>query len=172
MAYKRKTLFARVSNSSGTFLSNWYNIDFRGFSKTLNAGPGECVIRYAVPFHYDGADLQSGNDVELVICDNDTLDDNTEPSMGNSKIIYKGYLSLIERDVEGDTEVVVAHILGYYTQLALDVLKDGMQTTLYSHNTTGLTTTSASAAAGDIGLIARTVIDRCSVRNGKYAHLL
>ncbi len=51
-------------------------------------------------------------------------------------------------------------MLGYYTRLSLDVLKNGSQTTLYSNSTTGLTTTLGSQDAADIGDMASAVIDR------------
>src|SRR4051794_5431416 len=152
MAYKRKTIFAKVSTSAGTYLKTWYNIDFPGFTKQLNGGPSECVIKYAVAFDYDGSDLREGNDIELVICDGDTLADTSNLGSGSTRTIYKGYVSLIEREIEGQNETVTVHVLGYYTQLSLDVLKNGTQTTLYSISTTGLTTTIGSNNAADVGL--------------------
>lgn len=169
MAYFRKQVYARVSNASGSFLKAWYNINLRSFTKTLNGGVGECIITLAVPFDYAGADLVEGNDVEVVVGDGDTLiaTDATLLSSANTKTIYKGYISLIERDVDGATETVIVHVLGYYTLLSLDILKNGAQTTLYSINSgTGLTTTSGSNAAADIGLMVRGVIDRFNAEHG------
>jgi hypothetical protein len=62
--------------------------------------------------------------------------------------------------VSGTSERVIVHLLGYYTLLSMDILKNGTQTTLYSHNSSGLTTTSGSQSAADIGLLVRSVIDR------------
>jgi hypothetical protein len=117
-------------------------------------------LQYGVPFDYDENDLKEGNDVEIIVVDRDTTDGDGDPDGFGNRIVYKGYISLIERSVSGTTESVTVHLLGYYTLLALDVLKNGAQTTLYSHNTTGLTTTAGSIGAADIGLMMRTVIDR------------
>ncbi|MEK7992885.1 MAG: hypothetical protein AAB403_03675 [Planctomycetota bacterium] len=155
----KKQLYARVSTSAGEILSDWHDIDFRGYTKQLNAGPSECVLGLGVAFDYDRNDLQVGNDVKLILSDIDTAT-GTEAGESGALVIYQGYISLIERDVDGSRESVTVHLLGYYTRLALDYLKNGSQTTLYSNSTTGLTTVSASQSAADIGLMMRAVIDR------------
>lgn len=161
----QKTLLARVSLPSGTFLKTWKDITFNGFTKTLNGGPGECVIQYAVPFDYDGADLREGNDVELVIADKDTMVPSNDQF--GTRTIYKGYVSLIERNIDAASETVTVHLLGYYTLLALDVLKDGSQTVLYSHDESpaGLTTNSVDQNSADIGTMVRAVVDRFNLEN-------
>lgn len=161
-----KILLARISNSSGAFLTTWKNIDFRGYTTQLNGGPSECIIDYAVPFDYDGADLREGNDVELVISDADTQLTNIEDGTYGAKPIYRGYISLVERTIDGTSERVRVHLLGYYTLLALDVLKSSSQTTLYSVDPAGLTTTSGDLEPADVGLMARTVIDRFNAEHG------
>jgi hypothetical protein len=163
-----KTLLARVSLPSGVFSTVWNNITFQGFTKQLNGGPGECVIAYAVPFDYDGADLREGNDVELIVSDSDTAAISTAFDNGsfNTRTIYRGYISLIERLSDGSAETVTVHILGYYTLLALDVLKNGSQTTLYSKSTDGMTTVSGDLGAADIGLLFRAVVDRFIAETG------
>lgn len=155
----KKQVYARISNSSGQPLADWHNIDFKGYSKALNAGPSECIINYHVPFDYDSADLQVGNDVKIILTDTDTAAGTVAGESG-SLVIYQGYISLIERDVDGSHESVTVHVLGYYTLLALDFLKNGSQTNLYSNSSTGLTTSSGSQSAADIGLMMRAVIDR------------
>jgi hypothetical protein len=155
----KKQVYARVSNSSDQLLADWKNIDFRGYSKELNAGLSECVIGLGVPFDYDSADLKAGNDVKIIVSDMDTSA-GTQSGESGALVVYQGYISLIERDVDGGREAVTVHLLGYYTLLALDYLKNGSQTTLYSNSSTGLTTTSGSQSAADIGLMMRTVIDR------------
>ena len=160
MASRRKTIFARVSLPSGEFVKQWDNITFRGFSMELNAGPGECVFEYGVAFDYDSLDLKEGNDVQICVVDEETTDDTGENDGFGVKVVYRGYISLIERMVDGTQEKVTVHLLGYYTLLALDVLKNGAQTTLYSEASAGLTVTAGSLAAADVGLIMRAVIDR------------
>jgi hypothetical protein len=158
MAVTKKRVFARVSSTQGDPITIWYQIQFHGFSKQLNAGPGECVLSLPLSFDYDGLDLKTGNDVEINVIDADSS--THEFDGAGTRLIYKGYISLVERSVTGPKETVQVHLLGYYTQLALDILKSGSQTTLYSHATTGLTTSSGSQAAADIGLLFRTIIDR------------
>jgi len=161
-----KTILARVSSPTGTFLTTWKDIDFRGYTKQLNGGPSECIIDYAVPFDYDGADLREGNDVELVISDADTQLADVEDGTYGARPIYRGYISLIERTIDGTSERVRVHLLGYYTLLSLDVLKSGSQTTLYSVDPAGLTTTSGDLEPADVGLMARTVLDRFNTEHG------
>ncbi len=157
-----KTVYARVTNSNGTFLANWFNIDFRGYEKTLNGGVGECVIDYAVPFDYDGSDLREGNDVELILRDKDTVEGSDDP--GGTRLIYKGYISLIERVLNPGDERVIVHILGYYTLLALDILRSSSNTTLYS-NPGGLAIASVDLEASDIGQIAQAVLNTFNIHS-------
>jgi hypothetical protein len=98
-----------------------------------------------------------GNDVELMLRDADTVENDSDTF--GIRTIYKGYISLVERAVDGNSENVTVHLLGYYMLLALDVLKDDSQTTLYSA-TGGLTTVSGNLFAEDTGVVARAIIDR------------
>jgi hypothetical protein len=157
MSFTRKQLFARVSDPTGQPITDWTEFGFQGFAKQLNGGPGECVLSLAVPFDYDGNDVKVGNDVEIFVFD---AESGTGTDEGAGRRIYRGYISLIERSVTGQKEAVQVHLLGYYTLLALDILKNGSQTTLYSHATNGLTTSSGSQAAADVGLMVRALIDR------------
>lgn len=140
--------------STGAFITTWKNFQFGGYTKSLDGGLSECVIKLDKVFDYSGGDLILGNDIEVRISDKDTV-----VVAGNgSRIVYRGYISMIERNIDGHGEGVTVHVLGYYTLLALDILKNGSQTTLYSDTTNGLTTTSATAA--DIGLMMRGIITR------------
>lgn len=156
---RRKQITAMVSDQSGTKIADWSGFGLHAISKELNAGPGECVITLPIAFDYDGLDLVIGNDVEVHVADVDTTGAGNFSGFG-TKMIYKGYISLIERDIEGTKETVTVHMLGYYTLLGVDLLKNGTQTTLYSNSTSGLTTASASQNAADIGAMVRAVIDR------------
>jgi hypothetical protein len=156
MALTKKTVYARVSSPAGTWLKNWFDIDYRGYSATLNGGPGECIIRLAKAFDYDGSELREGNDVEIVLKDIDTVASDDPASV---RIIYKGYISMIERDLDATAETITVHLLGYYTLLSLDVLRSSATTTLYSNSTSGLVTSSGSQNAADIGHMVRSTID-------------
>lgn len=135
MALTPKTVFARVSSTSGEFLKTWSNIAFQGYSKTINGGVGECIFHLAERFDYDGAELREGNSVEVLLRDRDTLAD---PSiLGDVQIIYRGYISLIEREMTAGAETITVHLLGYYTLLALDIFRLENFTTLFSDVTDG-----------------------------------
>lgn len=157
MSLTKKVVYARVSSPTGTFLKIWPDVDFRGYTKTLNGGAGECVFGLPFAFDYDGAELREGNDVEILLRDADSLSDPDIPFTVRS--IFKGYISLIERDASATAETVTVHLLGYYTLLALDVFQSGSQTTLYSNSTTGYTMASGSQNDADIGLMVRSLID-------------
>jgi hypothetical protein len=160
MTMQRKRVVAVVRLATGELASQWGTLDFRSFTKQLNGGLGECVIKLGVPFDYDGADLREGNDVELYVVDADSTDGNALTDGLGARLIYKGYVSLIEREVSDRADGVTVHLLGYYTLLSTDVLKNGSQTTLYSHSTDGLTITSASQGAADVGLLVRSIVAR------------
>jgi hypothetical protein len=110
--------------------------------------------------------------VKLLLTDGDTAT-NTDAGESGALVIYQGYISLIDRDVDGTHETVTVHLLGYYTLLSLDILKNGAQTTLYSNSTAGLTTASGSQNAADIGLMMRAVINRyiAETTNPKISYL-
>jgi len=145
-----KSISIKVYDQSGTFLKEWPNAAFSGFSKEINGGLSECIIELGVPFDYQGVELAEGNVVDI------TISDKQVPA---GKRIYSGYISLIEPHVEGNMEGVTVNLLGHYTKLSTDFLKNNVTTKLYSDSSAGLTTT-ASGSAADIGLIIRGIIDR------------
>jgi hypothetical protein len=150
----RKQIIAVVSSPSGSYLATWSAFSFGGFDKRINGGLGECVLSLPLAFDHAGPDLVLGNNVELRLSDKDTA------ASGKARTIYRGYISLIERDVSGKAEGITAHLLGDYTRLSLDILRSGSQTTLYSNTASGLTATSASQNAADVAHMARAVIDK------------
>jgi len=148
-----KNLSIKVNRPTGEFIKDWTSIArFSGFSKEINGGLGECILELGVMFDYQGSELEVGNVVEIYISDKETLID-------GFKKIYSGYISMIEGYVDGGKEGVLVHLLGHYTRLSTDYLKNGSQTTLYSDSTDGLTVTSPGDEA-EIGLVVRAVIDR------------
>ena len=120
------------------------------------------MLKLPKVFDYSGTDLILGNDIELRVADKDTV---AQTSDSATRIVYRGYISLIERDVNGPSEQVTVHLLGYYTLLSLDVLKNASQTTLYSEASAGLTTASGSTTAADLGLMVRAILDRYAAEN-------
>jgi hypothetical protein len=147
-----KNISIKIYRSNGEFIKEWDNVVFDGFSKEINSGLGECIITLGEKFDYSGSELNIGNIVDILVSDNQTLE------IGFLKI-YSGYISMIEPKVDGAKEEILVHILGHYTKLSTDILKDGTQVVLYSDTTNGLTTTS-SGTESDIGLILRAIINR------------
>lgn len=147
-----KNISIRVNRASGEFIKEWTNATFNGFTKEINSGLGECLITLGEKIDYSGGELEVGNIVDILIADNDTKID------GFIKI-YSGYISMIEPTIDGHKESIIVHVLGHYTKLSLDILKDGNQVVLYSDTTTGLKTTSPASNA-DSGLVLRAVIER------------
>lgn len=157
MALFKKKILINISTPAGAFIKSLQNFNFDSFSKALNGGPSECVLETDMPFDYSGGELNLGNGVEVVIFDRDTA---SQTGGVASRIIYRGYISMIEREITGAFEKIRIRVLGYYTLLSLDVLKNSDQTTLYSNSTSGITATLGSQNAADIGLMVRGVIDR------------
>ena len=147
-----KKISIKVLNTSGELIKEWVNATFDGFSKEINSGLGECLVTLGEKIDYSGSELKLGNIVEIYVSDSNTI---TE----GFKKVYSGYISMIEPMVDGSNEKILVHILGHYTKLSTDILKDGAQVVLYSDTTDGLTTT-ASGSEADIGLILRAIITR------------
>lgn len=166
MAATNKKVRARVSLATGQYLTTWDDFSFEGFSKELNAGPGECVLTLARAFDYDQNDVTEGNDVEIIVSDGDTAGTGSDWDNTSARLVYRGYISLVERSLRGAEESIKVTLLGYYTRLGLDVLKQSAQTTLYSNSSSGLTITAGSQSAADIGLMMQAVIARYIAETG------
>jgi hypothetical protein len=150
----KKQVIIKVYSYTGEFIKLWTNASFKGFTKELNAGLGECVIDLFEKFDYQGAELTLGNTVEISISDNNA----------KNLLIYSGYISLYEPNISGGKESISVSLLGHYTKLGLDVLKNSTQTNLYTDSTAGLTTSSPGDSA-EIGLVLRAIIDRYIAEN-------
>jgi hypothetical protein len=147
-----KNIAIKVYRPSGEFMKEWKSATFEGFTKEVNSGLGECLITLGEKFDYSGNELSLNNTVEIYVSDEDTTID------GSVKI-YSGYISMIEPSIDGSNEGILVHVLGHYTKLSTDILKDTDQVVLYSDTTDGLTTT-ATGSEADIGLILRAIITR------------
>lgn len=169
---QKKRILINVYDSSDNFITTWADFNFRGFTKELNAGPGECIIGLGVDFDYDGNDLREGNNIEIRIVDRDTISTSASGTgtlanqeTAGARVIYKGYISMIERSISNGKEKVIVYLLGHYTKLAMDILKDGSQTTLYTY-ASGLTVTVGDIAPCDVGELMRAIIDLYIVESG------
>jgi len=159
----KKQLLAKVSTPGGTQLAVWSDFAFRGFVKELNAGPGECLITLPENFDYSEVDVNEGNFVDIEVSDWDTQNAKTpgDPTV----LIYSGYISRTWSRIDESGEKLEITLLGHYTKLGTDVLKNGAQTTLYSEPTAGLTITAGDLDAADIGLMMRALLDRYIAEN-------
>jgi hypothetical protein len=155
-----KKIITRIYHPDGTLAKDISDIaSFDGFTKEINSGLGEAIVKLAVKFDYDGGEIQLGNYLNIYVSDEDTIN-----ISDGYVIIYSGYISMIEPYVNGSDESISIHALGEYTKLGLDILKNGANTTLYTDSAAGLTTT-ADGDAADVGLIARGIIDRFRAEN-------
>jgi hypothetical protein len=149
-----KKAIIKIYRPDGTIIDELENASFVTFRKEINAGMGECVIRLHEKFDYEGSTLMLGNLVKIFISDNDTSD-----IPEGYYQIYSGYISQYSPWVMRGRKGIELRVLGHYTKLDTDILKDGVQTTLYTHATTGLTTTDADLEEADVGIVMKAVID-------------
>ena len=150
----KKQILMKVFTPSGEFIDAWTDAKFVSFQKEINSGLGECVIEIGRQFDAIGRDIALNNKVEIFVSDKQTVLE-TE----GIRKIYSGYISNIQPNLSGSQERLFITLLGYYTKLSLDILKNGTQTTLYTEASAGLSTSSPSAAA-DIGLVVRAMMAR------------
>ena len=153
----KKNAIVNIYTPTGILLRTIGNFNDVKFTKSLNGGLSECAFQTDMKFDYGGSDLLLFNEVEIRITDGDTV---TQQGDAQSRIIYTGYISMIEREANAKGEMVTIHALGYYSLLALDVLKNGSQTTLYSNTSAGLTATLGSQGAADVSLMVRAIIQQ------------
>ncbi len=146
-----KKVSIKVYNPGGQFLKEW-NSSLVSFTKEINSGISECLIDLAVPFDYQGGELALGNIVDIYVNDKETIS-------SDAILIYSGYISLYQAYSDGPKEGIAVNLLGHYTKLSTDILKDGTQTKLYTETTSGLSTSNEDEEA-DIGTIIKAIIDR------------
>lgn len=161
MSKINKTIFYNIYTPDGTLVSeDWGDASFVQFSKKINGGFGECIINLARTFDDfgEGVDVRLNNRVEIFVFDKDTTD---VINSITGKRIYIGYISGYTPWInENGNQGVYVNLLGYHTKLAVDILKNGAQTKLYTKATDGLTTTSGDIAAADGGDIIEAILAR------------
>lgn len=151
-----KHFVIKAYTSAGDYIGVLDDARFVGFTEEINAGQGECVLEIARQFDDTGIDIEIGTNIDIFVSDDDTSSETDSVSV--AKRIYSGYISIVEPTVGSGRERIVLHLLGHYTRLSLDVLKNGTTTTLNTNATTGVGT--GAAAAADIGLVVRGILDR------------
>ena len=149
-----KQVTIKVYKPTGEYITTWKTAKFSGFTKRLNGGLGDCLIELGEVVTYSGVDLDLNNEVRIIITDTDTIG-----TSDGEKLIYSGYISNYVPWINSSGEGINVFLLGYYTKLAQDVLKNGDITTFYSDTTTGIGTPKTGTLA-DIGLMMRATINR------------
>jgi hypothetical protein len=145
MAVKKKQLFVDVYNpTTGAKITTWMNANLNQFTKTINNGLSECILELPYAFDYAGSDIAEGNEVKISIQDNDTV--------GVQKIIYWGYISMIEGEISDRKESMMVQLLVYQTTLALDIMQTAKVTAI---TFTGV----------DLGTAMRSIIDSFKAAN-------
>ncbi len=122
MAIKKQYFIQVYDRLTGVLIATWSNANIESFRKRINSGLSECVVNLPYNFDYYAADINEGNDVKIILTDNDL-------ASGTVLTIYSGYISMVEGNIENRNEGVKVHLLGYITMLSLDFLKDGTTTT-------------------------------------------
>ena len=142
MALIRKQVFVDVYDAAtGSLLKTWSDkVNISEFSKDTNGGLGECIIELGEAIDYAGTELAVGNRVKVRVADNDV-------AAGTTLTVYDGYISSMEPYVGDRREGITIHVLGYHTRFAMDVLKNGLTTTI-------------SYSAQDVGTIMRDIISK------------
>jgi hypothetical protein len=152
----KKNISIKIYAPTGEFLKEWFNFQFVGFSKAINAGVGECRIVLLEKFDYSGIELLGGNLATITISDTDTT-----TTDGGPRVIYSGYVSQYAPTInDNGIELIYVTLLGHYTKL-IDILKSGANTNLYTDSTdrNGLKTASG-AAATEIAYVMNAIITR------------
>lgn len=149
-----KQITIKSFNSAGTYIGNIIDATFESFSKTLNGGLSELIIKLArtIDNFNPNSDVSIGNKIEIWVNDEDTDSEGIK--------IYSGFIEQQNPIVDGDDHYVEIICYGVVSKLKNDYLKEVAQTTLYSIATTGLTTALISQAAAEIADILKAIIDK------------
>lgn len=146
MAVKKKQLFVDVYDpATGLKITSWMNVNLNQFTKNINSGLSECILELPYNFDYAGTDIAEGNEVKISIQDNDT-------GGGVQRLIYWGYISMIEGEISDRKETMKVRLLGFQTMLALDICRIALATTI-------------PFAAVDISVAIRAIIDYFKIAN-------
>lgn len=150
-----KILKIKILTPSSSLLNTLNEASFDSITKEIGADVNECVLSLNKTFDYGGVELALGNFIEIWaygsnITSNESL---------TERLIFKGFISLIEPYMNGKKEGITIRCLSHASRLSSDIMKNGTTTTLFTDVSAGLTTSSPGSAA-DIGLVMRTIIDR------------
>lgn len=147
-----KQFYIKSYNSSGTFIKTITEFQLSRFSKKINGGLGEMV--FTLPDEFDNFnpndEVSLGNRLELYVTD----DDSNDPVK-----LYNGFIEQQLPVIENNKEKVEIVCLGVVSRLAMDILKSGSQSTLYTDTTDGLVTTPNTPTAVEVATVMKDIID-------------
>lgn len=153
----RKRIQIKIYTPEDVFIKNWDNASFDSLTKELGvSGMEQCILTLGEGFNYGEEDLNLGNFIEISVSSSSHI---IAAEVMGEKYVFRGFISMIEPYIDGKKEGVKVYCLSHASKLANDILKDSATTTLFSHVSAGLTTSSPGSAA-DIGLMMRAIIDR------------
>jgi len=150
----KKNYVIKSYTQLGSFVGTIPDAEFRGFSKSLTEGLGECSLIVGRKFDDISSVVTEGNHIEIWLSDKESVE--VEPL--HSIRIYQGEIKSITPVVDGNTEQIEVHLVGYGVRLGLDVLKSSTTTSLDTRSSGGLGTGGAQNV--DIGSVVRAIIDR------------
>ena len=120
MAFNEKRFLWKIYDSDGNFITTWTDvITIPAFTWEINGGFSELVVKLArgVFAFGEGEDVDFGNQLKLYVFDRDTG--------ANGVLIYSGFISRYEPNLEGSKETMMVTFLGYYTETNLFMLENG-----------------------------------------------
>ena len=153
-----KTLYLKSYSSAGTFLGNILQFQLDSFTKKINSGLEDMTITLPRTFDNYNVDflVSLGNKIELWISDEDAT----------MQKIYTGYIEQQKFLIDGSKQTIEIVCLGIVSKLTMDILKFSNQTTVYTRNTTGLTSSSGSLSDAELALIIKALIDYFRTNSG------
>lgn len=120
---KTNVLVKVFTAGNGGYLGSLPQASVSSFEYRIDDGPGECVL--TLPSKFDAVDplVKLNRYYEIHVFDAAFA---SEPA----RVVYEGYVSLIEREISESGEGIKVHLLGHHTKMAMDVYRNGTTTTI------------------------------------------
>lgn len=148
-----KQIYIKSFDGDGEYIRTFNDFRISTFSKKINVGIGEMVVKLARKFDdfNSNDDVTLGNKLEVWITDEDT---GTDPQK-----IYTGYVEQQIPRIENNDEYVEILCLSVASYLTQDILKSGSQTKLYTIVDDGLTETLGSKSAAEVSDVLKSIVE-------------
>jgi len=150
-----KKVLVKVYHPDNSFINVLQNVTFAGFTKEINAGLGNCILEVGFAFDYIGNEIKLGNNVEILISDKETT-----TLTDGYLLIYSGYISKYTPWIKDAKEGITVELLGHYTKLSTDILRDSTQTSLYTKAVDGITNVLIDMSPAEISDVIKGIIYR------------